>query len=121
MEQLAAQLPAPVFELAEGLETPIQTIYLTALLGFLSVGAYLVVRQVLIRNELEEAAKSLGERIRTGEASCEVSIAHRHRVRGAGAACGSMRARPLALLGSFRARGCRRRAHPGQQPMITAR
>lgn len=69
--ELSAQLPAPVFELAEGLETPIQTIYLTALLGFLAVGAYLVVRQVLIRNELEEAAKSLGERIRTGEASCE--------------------------------------------------
>jgi hypothetical protein len=72
----AAQLPAPMFELAEGLETPIQSIYLTALLGFLSVGAYLVVRQVLIRNELEEAAKSLGERIRTGQASCEVRTVH---------------------------------------------
>jgi hypothetical protein len=54
------------------LETPIQLIYLTALLGFLAAGAYLVVRQVLIRRELDEAAKALGERIRTGEATCEV-------------------------------------------------
>lgn len=65
---LAAQ---PLFETAEGLETPIQLIYLTALLGFLAFGAYLVVRQVLIRRELDEAAKALGERIRTGEATCE--------------------------------------------------
>ena len=28
--------------------------------------------QVLVRRELEEAAKVLGERIRTNEASCEV-------------------------------------------------
>jgi hypothetical protein len=49
--------------------------YLLTLLGFLSVGAFLVVRQVLIRRELDEAAKGLGERIRTGEASCEVSLA----------------------------------------------
>jgi len=57
---------------SEGLETPIQLLYLLALLAFLSVGAFLVVRQVLIRRELDEAAKGLGERIRTGEASCEV-------------------------------------------------
>lgn len=62
----------PLFETAEGLETPIQLIYLSALLGFLAFGAYLVVRQVLIRRELDEAAKALGERIRTGEATCEV-------------------------------------------------
>lgn len=65
----------PLYETAEGLETPIQLIYLTALLGFLAFGAYLVVRQVLIRRELDEAAKALGERIRTGEATCEVSYA----------------------------------------------
>lgn len=35
------------------------------------VGAYLVVRQVLIRRELEEAAKVLGERVRAGQASSE--------------------------------------------------
>jgi tetratricopeptide (TPR) repeat protein len=49
----------------------VQAIYLAALLGFLAVGAYLVVRQVLIRNELEEAAKVLGDRVRAGEASSE--------------------------------------------------
>jgi hypothetical protein len=58
--------------LGEGLETPIQLIYLLTLLGFLGVGAYLVVRQVLIRRELDEGAKGLGERIRTNEATCEV-------------------------------------------------
>lgn len=68
----AAAAVQPLFDTAEGLETPIQLIYLTALLGFLAAGAYLVVRQVLIRRELDEAAKSLGERIRTGEATCEV-------------------------------------------------
>jgi hypothetical protein len=66
----------PLFTTAEGLETPIQLIYLTALLGFLAAGAYLVVRQVLIRRELDEAAKALGERIRTGEATCEVGRCH---------------------------------------------
>ena len=35
-----------VGEVAEGLEAPIQLIYLATLLGFLVVGAYLVVRQV---------------------------------------------------------------------------
>lgn len=63
-----------LYQVAEGLETPIQAMYLLTLLGFLSVGAFLVVRQVLIRRELDEAAKGLGERIRTGEASCEVRI-----------------------------------------------
>ena len=50
-EQLAAlgggaAPPQLVATLAEGLETPVQLIYLVTLLGFLSVGAYLVVRQV---------------------------------------------------------------------------
>lgn len=61
----------PLFDLSEGLETPVQLIYLSALLGFLVIGAYLVVRQVLIRRELEEAAKVLGDRVRAGEASSE--------------------------------------------------
>lgn len=72
---LLALPPQPLLDLGEGLETPIQLIYLTALLGFLAAGAYLVVRQVLIRRELDEAAKGLGERIRTGEATCEVGEA----------------------------------------------
>lgn len=62
-------------ELSEGLEGPVQAIYLLSLLGFLVVGAYLVVRQVLIRRELEDAAKVLGDRIRSGSASSEVSSA----------------------------------------------
>lgn len=59
------------YDLAEGLEAPVQLLYLGLLLSFLAVGAYLVVRQVLIRRELEEAAKVLGERVRTGEAVAE--------------------------------------------------
>ena len=51
-----------------------QAVYLITLLGFLVVGAYLVVRQVLIRRELEEAAKVLGDRIRTDNASSEVCL-----------------------------------------------
>ena len=60
-----------VFSISDGLETPIQLIYLLTLLAFLAGGAFLVVRQVLIRRELDEGAKALGERIRTNEASCE--------------------------------------------------
>ena len=59
-------------EISEGLEGPVQAVYLISLLGFLVVGAYLVVRQVLIRRELEDAAKVLGDRIRSGSASSEV-------------------------------------------------
>lgn len=66
----ATPLP-PLLELAEGLEAPVQLLYLATLLGFLSVGAFLVVRQVLVRRELEEAAKVLGDRIRAGEATSE--------------------------------------------------
>lgn len=65
------QSHAELFEVADGLETPIQLIYLLTLLAFLAGGAFLVVRQVLIRRELDEGAKQLGERIRTGDANCE--------------------------------------------------
>ena len=68
-----ARVSNEVLELAEGLEGPVQAVYLLSLLGFLVVGAYLVVRQVLIRRELEDAAKVLGDRIRSGSASSEVS------------------------------------------------
>ena len=67
-----------LFQISEGLETPIQLIYLLTLLGFLGAGAFLVVRQVLIRRELDEGAKQLGERIRTGEATCEVRLMGEH-------------------------------------------
>ncbi len=45
LQQQQQQLQS-LFELGEGLETPIQLIYLLTLLGFLAAGAYLVVRQV---------------------------------------------------------------------------
>lgn len=102
------QTIAPVADLAEGLEAPVQLVYLATLLGFLVVGAYLVVRQVcsircisisvysiafrtcalltspgqhglasmlqaLVTRELEEAAKTLGDRVRQKDATCEVS------------------------------------------------
>jgi len=62
---------SPIMDLAEGLDTPAQLIYLTSLLGMLSVGAYFAVRQVLVRRELDESSKQLGERVRTGEATYE--------------------------------------------------
>jgi hypothetical protein len=43
---LAAASASPVADLAEGLEEPVQVLYLVFLLGFLVGGAYLVVRQV---------------------------------------------------------------------------
>ncbi len=48
-----------------------QLIYLAALLALLAGGSYLVVRQVLVRRELETAAKALGERVRDGSATPE--------------------------------------------------
>lgn len=46
-------------EIGAGLEFGVQLIYLGALLALLGVGSFLVVRQVLIRRELESAAKDL--------------------------------------------------------------
>ncbi|KAL6781977.1 PYG7 [Auxenochlorella protothecoides x Auxenochlorella symbiontica] len=64
--------PSPVLgSVGEGIEGPIQVVYLSILLSFLVVGAYLVVRQVLARRELEEAAKVFGDRVRSGEGSGE--------------------------------------------------
>ena len=61
----------PLWMVAEGLEAPVQLVYLTTLLGFLAVGAFVVTRQVLVKRELEEAAKALGERVRNQEATAE--------------------------------------------------
>jgi tetratricopeptide (TPR) repeat protein len=61
----------PLWMVAEGLEAPVQLVYLTTLLGFLAVGAFVVTRQVLVKRELEEAAKVLGERVRNQEATAE--------------------------------------------------
>lgn len=49
-----------------------QVLYLGFLSVMLSGGAYLVVRQALIRRELDETAKSLGETIRSGKGTNEV-------------------------------------------------
>ena len=46
MQALQSSAPTAVADLAEGLEAPVQLVYLLTLLGFLVVGAYLVVRQV---------------------------------------------------------------------------
>lgn len=46
-------------EVGAGLEFGVQLIYLGALLSLLAAGSFLVVRQVLIRRELESAAKDL--------------------------------------------------------------
>ncbi|KAL3695927.1 hypothetical protein R1sor_010003 [Riccia sorocarpa] len=51
------------------LEAGVQLIYLGALIILLGVGSFLVVRQVLIKRELETAAKDLQERVRSGDAS----------------------------------------------------
>ena len=64
-------LPAELGVLAEGLETPVNLIYLAVLLTIVVGSAFAVVRAALVRRELDEAAKELGERVRTGRASCE--------------------------------------------------
>lgn len=58
-----------VWDISEGLELPVQLIYLTTLLGFLSVGAYVVVQQVLSKRGMDELAKDIGERSRNQEAT----------------------------------------------------
>ncbi|KAH9288412.1 hypothetical protein KI387_032529, partial [Taxus chinensis] len=58
-----------VYVVGEIFEFGIQLIYLGALLALLGIGSFFVVRQILVRRELENAAKELQERVRTGEAS----------------------------------------------------
>ena len=66
---VAAVLPNNLADISAGLETPVQLLYLGALVVLLSGGAFLVVRQVLVRRELESASKDLGERVRAGTAT----------------------------------------------------
>uniref|UniRef100_A0A0D6QX51 Uncharacterized protein n=1 Tax=Araucaria cunninghamii TaxID=56994 RepID=A0A0D6QX51_ARACU len=58
-----------VYEVGELFEFGIQLLYLGALLALLGIGSFFVVRQILVRRELENAAKELQERVRTGQAS----------------------------------------------------
>mmetsp|Transcript_63576 Transcript_63576/g.201053 ORF Transcript_63576/g.201053 Transcript_63576/m.201053 type:complete len:295 (+) Transcript_63576:143-1027(+) len=58
-------------DLSSGLGGSVQLLYLGGILTLLGGAGYLIVRQVLIRRELDEAAKELGERVRSGGASSE--------------------------------------------------
>lgn len=73
LRALPAELPAPsvVAEVADGLEGGIQFIYLGSLLAILGFAGFIIVRQVLIRRELDASAKAMGERIRAGDATAE--------------------------------------------------
>ncbi|KAF4384042.1 hypothetical protein F8388_018794 [Cannabis sativa] len=58
-----------VYEVGEFFELGIQLSYLLILLGFLGVGTFFVIRQVLVRRELDLSAKELQEQVRSGDAS----------------------------------------------------
>ncbi|XP_068661602.1 tetratricopeptide repeat domain-containing protein PYG7, chloroplastic-like isoform X2 [Aristolochia californica] len=58
-----------VYEIGELFELGIQLSYLLILLGFLGVGTFFVIRQVLVRRELDMSAKELQEQVRSGDAS----------------------------------------------------
>eukprot|EP00250_Pteridium_aquilinum_P003346 c13661_g1_i1 orf=436-1449(-) len=55
-------------DLGAGLDLGVQVLYLAALLSLVGVASFFVVKQVLIRRELETAARDLQDRVRTGEA-----------------------------------------------------
>lgn len=58
-----------VYEVGELFELGIQLSYLLILLGLLGVGTFFVIRQVLVRRELDLSAKELQEQVRSGDAS----------------------------------------------------
>ncbi|KAK6246487.1 hypothetical protein SCA6_009577 [Theobroma cacao] len=58
-----------VYEVGALFELGIQLSYLLLLLGLLGVGTFFVIRQVLVRRELDLSAKELQEQVRSGEAS----------------------------------------------------
>ncbi|KAL3503952.1 hypothetical protein ACH5RR_033793 [Cinchona calisaya] len=58
-----------VFEIGELFESGIQLTYLLLLLALLGVGSFFVIRQVLVRRELDLSAKELQEQVRSGDAS----------------------------------------------------
>ncbi|MCO5548550.1 hypothetical protein L7F22_002010 [Adiantum nelumboides] len=55
-------------DIGAGLDISVQVLYLAALLGLVGVASYFVVKQVLIRRDLESAARDLQDRVRTGQA-----------------------------------------------------
>ncbi|CAA0809902.1 Tetratricopeptide repeat (TPR)-like superfamily protein [Striga hermonthica] len=58
-----------IYEVAELFELGIQLSYLLLLLALLGVGTFFVIRQVLVRRELDLSAKELQEQVRSGDAS----------------------------------------------------
>ncbi|XP_058077524.1 tetratricopeptide repeat domain-containing protein PYG7, chloroplastic isoform X2 [Magnolia sinica] len=58
-----------IYETGELFELGIQLSYLLILLGFLGVGTFFVIRQVLVRRELDLSAKELQEQVRSGDAN----------------------------------------------------
>ncbi|XP_075509355.1 tetratricopeptide repeat domain-containing protein PYG7, chloroplastic-like isoform X4 [Primulina tabacum] len=58
-----------VYEVGELFELGIQLSYLLLLLALLAVGSFFVIRQVLVRRELDLSAKELQEQVRSGDAS----------------------------------------------------
>ncbi|OAY66060.1 uncharacterized protein LOC109728697 isoform X2 [Ananas comosus] len=58
-----------VYEIGELFELGIQLSYLLILLGLLGAGTFFVIRQVLVRRELDLSAKELQEQVRSGDAT----------------------------------------------------
>ncbi|KAL3830271.1 hypothetical protein ACJIZ3_019073 [Penstemon smallii] len=58
-----------VYEVGELFELGIQLSYLLLLLALLGAGSFFVIRQVLVRRELDLSAKELQEQVRSGDAS----------------------------------------------------
>ena len=63
----------PVYEIAAGVGSRFSFVYLGTLVSMLLGAAYLVVRQVLVRVEMDEAMKRLVDSIRAGNATSEVT------------------------------------------------
>ncbi|XP_061945599.1 tetratricopeptide repeat domain-containing protein PYG7, chloroplastic-like isoform X6 [Populus nigra] len=61
--------PDALYEVGELFELGIQLSYLLLLLALLGVGTFFVIRQVLMRRELDLSAKELQEQVRSGDAS----------------------------------------------------
>ncbi|KAE9592486.1 hypothetical protein Lal_00028608 [Lupinus albus] len=58
-----------IYEVGELFDLGIQLLYLILLLGLLGAGTYFVIRQVLVRRELDLSAKELQEQVRSGDAN----------------------------------------------------
>ncbi|BAT94419.1 Tetratricopeptide repeat domain-containing protein [Vigna angularis] len=57
-----------LYEVGELFDLSIQLIYLVLLLSLLGTGTFFVIRQVLVRRELDLSAKELQEQVRSGDA-----------------------------------------------------